>query len=124
MEHGTNPFLHVLGVGRGTSQMPVEDVYSSLGGEALLCGAEVPWQRGHKGGKDAKTHKRDKWEREKQQMGSRPLSQNLGFSAWDKSAEPSDDHRHTQQGQIPADSSSPHVLPSLIFYFEPLWRGK
>lgn len=119
----------------GAPQMPVEDVYSSLGGEALLCGAEVPWRRGHKGGKDAKTHNRDKQEREKQQMGSKPptlragrehmeLSQNLRFSAGDKTAEPSDDHSHTEQGQIPADSSSPHVLLSLIFYFEPLWMGK
>lgn len=71
----------------------------------------------------------------KQQMGCKPptcrarrenkdLPQNLRFSAWDKSAEPSDVHSHTEQEQIPADSSSPHIIFSVFFYFEPLWRGK
>lgn len=74
----------------GAPQMPVEDVYSSLGGEALLCGAVAPWDREHKGGKDVKTHNSAKRERDKGQMISKPptcragredmdLSQNLRF---------------------------------------------
>lgn len=52
------------------------------------------------------------------------LSQNLTFSAWDYSAEPSNVHNLTEQGQIPADSSSSHITFSLFFYFEPVCKGK
>lgn len=110
----------------GAPQMPVGDVYSSLGAEALLWGAVIPRDREHKGRKYAKTHDRNKQEREKWQMGSeRPthragredneLSQNLRFSACDKSAGPSDVHNHTEQREIPAAPSlPPHHFPPVF----------
>lgn len=100
----------------GAPQMPVGDVYSSLGAEALLWGAVIPRDREHKGSKYAKTHDRNKQEREKWQMGSdTDLSQNLRFSACDKSAEHSDVHNHTEQREIPAAPSlPPHHFPPVF----------
>lgn len=100
----------------GAPQMPVGDVYSSLGAEALLWGAVIPRDREHKGRKYAKTQDRKKQEREKWQMGSdTDLSQNLRFSACDKSAEHSDVHNHTEQREIPAAPSlPPHHFPPVF----------